>query len=443
MYLFFVRHFNDIDHTVPVVWKMHKENYPVAVYCMNPRYDISEDYRLRFLQQLGVTVNYLHNEFDQNRGRLHKLLSTLTHASYGREKRLASLKPGTADASSRLLITFFALLGTLFYKITRLLYYNKTWAHSILVQTGAQAICFDYVMPRRYVVSSFLKAAREMCIPTVSLPHGVMLYTNKNSKPKSTRRRRRAKFARFDYILVPNRLRKELLLEAGIPENKIFVLGSARYCKEWLQQNSRILPRSLGAAQSDSGKLKVVFMQSKPQCRIDLQRMATTFDVLAHLADIQTMVKPHTRSGDHNRQLDESHLLDASTILTAELCEWADVLLVVGSSVVTEALMQGKPALYLKYLHKNTTLFEELGACWLITDEVELQRALRKLHKDKQDLPYGEKNVAAYLKEVVYGGSSNKDVLGSYLQFIVACGSRPRQKVITPASVCAGKRQAG
>jgi hypothetical protein len=59
MYLFFVRHFNDIDHITPVVWKMKKDNYPVAVYCMNPRYDIRSDYRLCFLKSQGVTVNYL------------------------------------------------------------------------------------------------------------------------------------------------------------------------------------------------------------------------------------------------------------------------------------------------------------------------------------------------------------------------------------------------
>jgi hypothetical protein len=54
MYLFFVRHFNDIDHTTPVVWKMKKDNYPVAVYCMNPRYDIRSDYRLCFLKSQGL-----------------------------------------------------------------------------------------------------------------------------------------------------------------------------------------------------------------------------------------------------------------------------------------------------------------------------------------------------------------------------------------------------
>jgi hypothetical protein len=40
MHLFFVRDFNDIDHITPVVWKMKGDNHPVAVYCLNPEYDI-------------------------------------------------------------------------------------------------------------------------------------------------------------------------------------------------------------------------------------------------------------------------------------------------------------------------------------------------------------------------------------------------------------------
>jgi UDP-N-acetylglucosamine 2-epimerase len=278
-------------------------------------------------------------------------------------------------------------------------------------------------MPQRYIVSSFLQAAGEMSIPTLSLPHGVMLYTNKNTKPKSTNRRRRSKFARFDYVLVPNQLRKDLLVQTGIPDDKIFVLGSARYCKEWLEQNKRIFPRLMDAAQCGVKKLKVVFMQSKPQCRVDLERMSTTFKILADLSEIQVMVKPHTRSAEDRNLFDEIHLMDASHILTAELCEWADVLLVVGSSVITEALMQRKPALYLKYLHKNTTLFEDLGACWVISDEQALKKALSTLQKNRKDIPYDEKDVAEYLTEVVGGGHSNRDVLSEYQRFIVNCES--------------------
>ena len=54
MYLFFLRHFNDIDNMVPVVWQMAREKYPVTVYCLNPRYDIYNDYRLAFLKELGI-----------------------------------------------------------------------------------------------------------------------------------------------------------------------------------------------------------------------------------------------------------------------------------------------------------------------------------------------------------------------------------------------------
>ncbi len=77
MYLFFIRHFNDIDHMTPIVWKMKKDNYPVAVYCINPKYDIEGDYRLRFLRELGVTVDYIYNNFDQKSGWLHRMLRFL------------------------------------------------------------------------------------------------------------------------------------------------------------------------------------------------------------------------------------------------------------------------------------------------------------------------------------------------------------------------------
>ena len=65
MYLFFVRAFNDIDHMTPVVWKMSRDNYPVAVYCISPDYDIDNDYRLNFLKELGVKVDFIYNDFDQ------------------------------------------------------------------------------------------------------------------------------------------------------------------------------------------------------------------------------------------------------------------------------------------------------------------------------------------------------------------------------------------
>jgi hypothetical protein len=421
MYLFFVRHFNDIDHITPVVWKMKNDGLPVSVYCMNPRYDIGNDYRLSFLKDQGVAVDYLHNAFDS--GRFLNLFNRLVLACYGVQRRLETRHGNASNPLAGLWTKLAGGAGSLVYKLTRRLFYNSQWARTILEETGAQALCFDYVRPSLYVVDAFLKAAGEMSLPALALPHGVYLYTNEGAKPKATDARRFAKFNRFDHIIVPNQLRQEVLVGSGVAEEKMVVLGCARYSSEWLEQNNKIIPRVFDSEQQDPHKLKVVLMASKPQARMHLDRMAATLGMLAELDDIEVMIKPHTRAAGSIQIFDDMELPDVSHVLTAELCEWADVLLVVGSSVVTEGLMQGKAALYLKYLHGNTTLFEELGACWIIHDETELKNALLKLQADRDGLPYQQESVDEFLSDVVYGGDPPKDVLDEYKRFIVGCAS--------------------
>jgi len=419
MYLFFVRHFNDIDHLTPVAWKMNKDDHPVAVYCMNPRYDYRSDYRLLFLKNQGVTVDYLHNKFDRHRGMLHELLNSAVQRSYASQRSFGA--NGQSPPFYKRLLGYVAgQAGLLSYKLIRFGYYDIRWARSILKKSGARAICFDHVMPGLHVVGALLKAAKEMSIPSFSLPHGIHLYTNEATKPKSTDARRFAKFNGFEYIIVPNQLRKHFLVRSGVLGEKIFVLGSARYCDEWLAQNKKIIPRVIDPPKRNGQKLKVVFMPSKPQCKVDLDRLKATCSILAGIENINVMVKPHTRAGGEKYLFTKKNLPNASHILTAELCEWADISLVVGSSVITETLMRRKPALYLKYLHENTTLFEELGACWTIHDENELKNALMSLQKNKTGVPYEEASVLNYLSEVVYGGSVEKDVLGNYENFIVS-----------------------
>jgi hypothetical protein len=104
---------------------------------------------------------------------------------------------------------------------------------------------------------------------------------------------------------------------------------------------------------------------------------------------------------------------------SVELCEWADVMLVIGSSILIESLVQRKPVLYLKYLHENITQYEESGACWTIHNETELKNALLSLQENKTKVPYTDENIDSFLSEIIYGGRSERDVLGDYESFIV------------------------
>lgn len=421
MYLFFVRHFNDIDHMTPIIWRLLKDEYPLAVYCMNPMYEIHNDYRLTFLRNQGATVDYLYEAFDRHGGIVCSIVQALYRKCGDAQIKLDDRSQRKHGVMSGLVGKIAHRLRFASYKLMRKWYLDEEWAHAILESTGAQVICFDHVTPKLYVVDLLMKVSRRMAIPSLALPHGVYLYTNDTTKVKSTDGHRLAKFNRFDYIVVTNQLRKVTLVRSGVTEDKVVVLGSARYCAEWMEQNRKILPGRVYPLSEESGKLKVVLMPSKPQCRLDVERMLTTCQTLADLKGVKAVIKPHTRVRSQAYLLDNVPLFDATHILTAELCDWADVLINVGSSVITEALMQGKPVLYLKYLHTNTTLFEELGACWTVDNETELKNALLSLVAEKNLLPYSKKSVTSFLREVVYGGNDSSDVLGRYERFIEEC----------------------
>ena len=421
MYLFCIRHFNDVDHITPIVWKMKQNNHPVAVYCINPRYDIENDYRLRFLKELGVTVESIYDAFDQKMNGLRHAMRSLFLWFYAKGKKSSSDHLKKFLFLSRFNQLAAQIIGRVLFELTRITFYRKSWAHYLLKESRAQLLCFDHILPSRYVVNVLLKAARELSIPTLALPHGVYLYTNRSYKTGASANQRFYKFNRFDYVIVQNHLRKDVLVQSGIAREKIVVLGSARFCGEWIAQNMKILPKRIESNGRDRERLKVVFMPSKPRCRIDVERMHTTIDLLASTREIEAVVKPHTRIGRETHLFDNMRLPNVSHVLTSELCEWADVVLIIGSSVITEVLMQGKPVLYLKYLHTNTMLFEECGACWTIHNEAELKQALQSLGKKSMGVPYGEENVNRFLSEVVYGGQNNRDVLRDYVQFITNC----------------------
>lgn len=421
MYLFFIRAFNDVDHLTPIVWKMSRDNYPVAVYCINPEYDIQNDYRLDFLRSKGVKVDYIYNHFDQDLGISHRIMRFLFQKSYALQKKLAVDSRASFSSLSNNLQSLARIAGTLLYILTRRMFYNLRWACNIFEQTGAQVSCFDWVDSKRYVVDVLLRAAKEKSIPALGLPHGVYLYTNDlirtDLKEDSTRER----YNRYDHVVVQNSLFKKVISKSGVEKEKIIVLGSARYCNEWMEQNKKILPRAMKSSDENSVNLKVVFMTTRARYRVRVDRTVRTFDMLSKLNGIDVLVKPHTRTGRDLGMYKNLPIANVSHVSSVELCEWADVMLVVGSSIIIEALKLNKPVLYLKYLHENIMEYEEFGACWIIHDDTELQDALNSLKNTKTKVPYTDEDVNRWLSEIIYGGRGERDVLKDYEEFIVNC----------------------
>lgn len=429
MYLFFIRDFNDVDHIAPIVWKMVSNKYPVAVYCLSPQYDINSDYRLSFLKRLGVEVDYVYHTDYQNLGMLHRILRFLYFLSFTIERKMQINYRFAFSPLRNFIQNQARLIGDRLYSFAKNKFYDLQWASNFIERKSAKALSFDWVKPKNTVVDVFLTAARMLSVPTLSLPHGVFVYTNDSVAIRSRPLPTFEKLNRYDYVIAQNELRQGFMIKSGLDPERISVLGSTRYCNEWIRQNNKILPRMLNLNKKDAKKLRLVFMTTKLRYRVKQDELMKALDLLANFDDIEIVIKPHTRSGRESSIYDKLPILKIADASSVELCEWADVILVIGSSIMVEALIQDKPLLYLKYLHANTTLYEEFGACWIIHDENELKKAIMSLKADKKSVPYRSKDVMRFITEFVYGGRKDRDVLGDYEQFIVNCVSDKKQSV--------------
>jgi len=419
MYLFFVRHFNDIDHIVPVVWEMAMDNYAVAVYCLNPEYDLKDDYRLNFLRKLGIDVDYIYKDIYHNLGIFHRFLSFLFLLCFA-IKRNSENNFGSYFMPVKKMVGKYAqIIGDRIYSFAKGKYYSREWAFNFIKKKGAKVLCFDWVKPKHSVVGVFIAAADLMSIPTLALPHGVFIYTNKNITIESRPLPTYDKLNQYDGVIVQNELFREFMIRSGLKGEKISVIGSARYCKEWIQQNKKILPRTLDADTNGTNRLRIVFMTTKLRYRINIDKLLSTLDLLANFNGIDVKIKPHTRTAKESYIYENLQLVNAAETSSVELCEWADVVMVIGSSIILEPLIESKPVLYLKYLHENTTIYEEYGACWIIRSEDELKDALNGLTLNKEKVSYSAGCVKRFISDIIYNNHMERDILKDYIDFIV------------------------
>jgi hypothetical protein len=419
MYLFFIRHFNDIDHTTPVVWKMVCNNYPVSVYCLNTKYNIHNDYRIAFLKSIGVDIDYLYNAAGQNLGWRHRILRFLYLFNFAIEGWSNKIGYRPLSPIVKLIGRYARIASDRLFTIMKNKFYDIQWASDFIRRKNAKALCFDWVKPKHSVVDVLLKAAGRMDIPALAIPHGVFVYTNENISIESRPLPTYDKLNQYDGVVVQNELFREFMMRSGLNGEKISVLGSARYCKEWIQQNKKILPRTLDSDTNRSNSLRIVFMTTKLRYRINIDKLLSTFDLLANFSGIDVIIKPHTRTAKESYIYENLPLVNAAEISSVELCEWADVVMVIGSSIIMEPLIQSKPVLYLKYLHQNTTIYEEYGACWIIRSEDELKDTLNGLTLNKEKVSYSAGCVNRFISDIIYNNHMERDILKDYIDFIV------------------------
>ena len=326
--LFFVRHNNDLDHMTPVVWHWCRITGHEALVVIISGQISPRDFRLTFLNELP-------NARVSDQGTLAlEIARTLDREGDG-----CSIDEFLAGVT----------------------------------ETGVNAVvAFDELFTEE--VAKFLRAAERQGIRSVCLPHGDDPFLNFMIVEDDINYRDvrlAAQPSPFDAVVHPSHYRARRMKEGQDDQR---VLGSSRYCDEWLAKLD-LLTEPAEIANSEACLKLVLFTRSERYAlfREEFNRVLSlilqfpnVFLVVSHHPRASKMDSDDSLYGSHQFPDPESipHKHPTSTVIYRDagdfygssLVQWSDAVLSLGTTVVFEAVCRGKPVLELEYLHPNRTV---------------------------------------------------------------------------------------
>jgi hypothetical protein len=424
--LFFLRHYNDIDHIVPVITKWVDVGHSCDVVLIGAR-KFRHDFRVNYIAGLEkvqvVHVRELFSPWLYIRWRLQMLLLTgnLRRSFLGPAvRRLAEIY----DAKRR---------APLWRNTAELLLKNS-------FKDGERGVlAFDWIERNSVIAVEWVETvvfmARAQGLGTVSLPHGDSPHANQLIRRGEWRLGPDATFSTariFDRLVVPNELCAQRF-RPFLAEEAIAILGSPRFSEEWLPKLTALMPPS--PLTGSKNRLKIAMFLRKANFTTFWEEVSEVVHLIAAFQEVELVIKPHTRSG-WKQSLTRSKSLQklsnvsiaSDTVHSVHLMNWADVCIDLATSVVFEAVRLKRPVLAADYLHAGRS------AIAVYMPETELRCRDDVYEKICSFLEKGCENfyVAAhrqrFLNEMLDVGGS--EVLSRYIALLEAIGEEQTERLL-------------
>ena len=214
------------------------------------------------------------------------------------------------------------------------------------------------------------------------IPHGTHLLVNKmvtdENLDKIQKKNKKNSYNKIDFNLTTSKWDLEDDVSNGMPRKKSFVIGSPRYCKEWL-----IIKSSLGVDGNKiiinkKYKVKILFFLPKKFINIFWAEAIRTIDFISSYKNIELILIDYDpyylKLPKYIKKRSNVTLLSISKeYSTSKVIEWADIILHVGSSLIFEFLIKEKISVFPRYLTSNTQISDRYHAGFNLSNRDELR----------------------------------------------------------------------
>jgi hypothetical protein len=405
---FFLRHFNDIDHIAPIMWRCLERGDDVYAILLDTNYPASEDPRLEFLTDYDqFHIEYVDSFLDMEWGSQLFSLGQLDGRAPS-NPALKYLRKGLqkVGVASRLVTP-------------------------TLTELDPNVCVFEWGSPRRTSHREFFEAATALDIPTICVPHGLNIYLNDDITPgrkKAFEQGQQTMASRngYDAYVTQSEYDRQQEGTLGVDPDIHYVLGSTRYYSEWQAINEGLYD-TYDPPNESTGSLKAVFMLPHWGYNVDKEQTLQLISTLADYDWLHLVIKEHTRGDSLPSELDDRLVRQDNTDVVADvssvsLIKWADTVINFGSSIGIEALLQNKQLVNPYYLHSNRTIFEETNASHQPNSNDDSVATIEAIYHDNIE-PVPEANKHELYRTVVYGGKDKHDVPETYRELLLQFAS--------------------
>ncbi|MDA8851454.1 hypothetical protein N9J04_01620, partial [Candidatus Pelagibacter sp.] len=185
-------------------------------------------------------------------------------------------------------------------------------------------------------------------------------------------------YNKIDYFLLTSKLDLKIEISQGMAIEKCYVIGSPRYCKEWLKIKSNLKLDSKEVSINKNYKIRALFFMPKRNLNIFWEELIRTINFISSYKEIELILLNYNsyfpKLPNHIAdRVNIRHYLISKEYSTSKLIEWADIVFHAGTSVIFEFFMKNKISVFPRYLSCNTLMCEKYNTGFNLSNRDELR----------------------------------------------------------------------
>jgi len=397
--------YKDIDHILPFLYFLSKSDvieYTARgiIFENKANYSKNIDPRIELLSNLkNVNLEFLYKD-----NFLVKI------------KQLLELKN-----NSKLANIFNSLINKFYIKLLKVRQKNIKLDHNLSESFINSKYPLIITLHSNYEAQQIVSRIKKINTKAkwMVLTHGTTICDNimvlDTDLDKDNKIKQHESYNKIDYFASTSKRELEAVIARGLQSSKGSVIGSPRYCKEWLKVKSQFELDGKEVSINNKYKVKILFLIPKKHINIFSEELIRTIDFISSYQEIELILLNYNL----NFPKLPSHIVDKINIRhyiiskeysTSKLIDWADIVFHAGTGVIFESFIKEKITVLPRYLTSNTLICDKYNAGYNLSNRDELRdfcntaltsiNELKKKYKEKC-----EYNNKKFIDDFVYANT--------------------------------------